>query len=634
MLVCVICTLAGAGVAMAQAVEPAVPGSGGAVDRAPQAAAQPAHAIKNQDRIPEIEPAGHGWFALPAGPNRGTALLHLPPRPAATGVEPGVNAVRSRSAEGVVRFAPGFQQPADFVAWWQNRVYIAIKSDRTAPIGKADFQQRILTLSANQSAGGGWEYPPGRPEVAATLPARSVELIAFGACRLGPVALLRHSPRTGTKGQWVVPPSAPDGKPDATSVPRSGDLELLLYASAQWRRIDLPWQGNQPQSYARFWLAGAANELVFDALDAEAPAVREYTLELPVMVAPKERVLNPSWRSTTYPLVQHTANTDLAIPLPDLVCRVEGTTVAIAWTADNRGEVRLFWLRPDRSAEEGPAVQNVPRQHLVVPMDGSGRIAVIWPDPVAEGSPAGQGGGADSQMSAEPTLAAPGSSQTGLQICEVSATTGKVLYRGPLKSNYWLTTREYQVLVAMLVVVMGAVLVFVLRAEPSQSANLPKGVVLAEPSRRFLAAVIDYLPAALLVETLFSLPTGTLLLPSQMLGEQFTVWALLTAFGLAAAHSTLGEWLFGRSLGKLLTGCVVASVRPRAAGAGSPASEAPEGEQPLSRPVFWQCLARNIIKWFAPILGLFILVDVSRRHPGDLVAKTLVLMTDAEAAGE
>ncbi len=640
------CVLVGAGVAMAQSsrakaeqtaptAPPAAPSPKPAppLPTAAHADAPPAHATRpHPDEVPKIEPAGHGWFALPAGPNRGTALLHLPPRPAATGAEPGMNAERSRSAQGVVRFAPGFPQSAEYVAWWQNRVYVALQADRTAPIGKGDFRQRILTLSAVQSAGGGWEYPPGRPALDATLPARSVEMVAFGACRFGPVALIRHSPRSGTSGQWVVPfpPSTPGSKPAVESTPKTGDLELLLYAYSQWHRLALPWAEGETgeRKFSQFWLVGEADAIILDALDTAGPEVREFTTRLPLSFAPGDPDPVLVWKETTYPLKVHTANIDLAIPKPDLVCRVEGASVAVAWTPENRGEVRLFWLRADRAAEEGPAVEDVPKQHVVVPMDGSGRIAVIWADASEAGAPSGStGGGPESQ---EPALAAPGSNRTGLEICEVSATTGKPLYRGPLKSNYWITTREYQALVAMLVVVMGAVLVFVLRTEPTQTATLPKGVVLAEPGRRFLAAVLDYLPAAMLVESLFSLPTGTLLLPSQMMGQPFTIWALLTAFGLSAAHATLGEWLFGRSLGKLLTGCVVASVRPHAARTEPSAAGAAQGEQSLSRPVFWQCLVRNLVKWFAPVLGLFMLVDINRRHPGDLLAKTLVLMTASE----
>lgn len=641
----VLCVLAGAAGATAQNTGPGAattarpaPPVARAADPTPRALEPPARAVRRENpKVPNIEPGGHGWFTLPAGPNRGTALLHLPPRPPATGAEPGVNAERARNAEGVVRFAPGFSEAAEFVAWWQNRVYIAVKADRTAPIGQGDFRQRILTLSAFRSAAGGWEYPPGRPELAASLPARAVEMVAFGACRLGPVALMRHTPRAGTKGQWIVPiPShdLPEGGVGPAGAPKSGDLELLLYTSSRWHRLTPPWSGDGAagKRFSKFWLEGEGDAIILEALDPAAPEVREFRLSLPLTITPGNPDIDLPWKEAAYPLKVHSANTDLEIPLPDLVCRVEGAAVAVAWTPENRGEVRLFWLRPNRPAEEGPAVEDVPAQHVVVPMDGSGRIAVVWPDAGAGASAEGQTGGG---QAAEPELAAPGSNRTGLEVCEVSATTGKPLYRGPLRSDYWLSTREYQVLVAMLVVVMGAVLVFVLRTEPTPSAALPRGVSLAEPSRRFLAAVIDYLPAALLVESLFSLPTGTLLLPSQMIGQPFTIWALLTAFGLSAAHATVGEWLFGRSLGKLLTGCVVVSVRPRAAGA-RPAGEhagpagAAEGEQPLSRPVFWQCLVRNLVKWLAPILGLFMLVDVNRRHPGDLIAKTLVLMTEPE----
>jgi hypothetical protein len=111
--------------------------------------------------VPRAKPVGHGWFAIPGGPGRGTLLMHLPPR-GAVGPDGGPAGGRGGSGaagqtEGLVRFAPGFTQPEEAVAWWHGRVYIALQGDRIAPIGKADWQRRILTLSATRMSGmGGW----------------------------------------------------------------------------------------------------------------------------------------------------------------------------------------------------------------------------------------------------------------------------------------------------------------------------------------------------------------------------------------------------------------------------------------------------------------------------------------------
>jgi hypothetical protein len=299
-------------------------------------------------------------------------------------------------------------------------VYIALKGDRTAPIGRADWQRRILTLSAARSIAGGWEYPPGRPEVVATLPARAVELVAFGATRLGPVAMVRHAARSS----WIVadPPETPG---EAATPPLPGELELVIYASSQWRRLELPWvaEGGDGIPSGPFWLGGSTDELTVFAHDSAAPAVRAYTGKLPAVVGPKQRRVATTWTVVSYPLTQTIAGTTMALPVPELVCRVEGNVVAAVWTSDNRGELRLFWLRSQRPAEEGPAVGGVPQRHSLVPMDGSGRLAVIWGDAGTAAEKAGEGSSGP-ESGPERSLVASGSNDTGLQVREISATTG------------------------------------------------------------------------------------------------------------------------------------------------------------------------------------------------------------------
>lgn len=210
-----------------------------------------------------------------------------------------------------------------------------------------------------------------------------------------------------------------------------------------------------------------------------------------------------------------------------------------------------------------------------------------------------------------------------------------MLFEGTLKSGQWFGSREYQVLAVLLVLIMAAVVVFVLRPDNQAQAHLPVGVMLAEPSRRLMAVLIDYLPAALLVELMYGLPTGTLFLPSQFLTEQFSLGGLATALAMAATQATVGECLFGRSLGKLLTGAAVASIRVAAADPvgrepGGPAQAVTRENVALGRPAAWQCIVRNAIKWGLPVVGIFVLFDARRRHPGDLLAKTIVLLTEIE----
>ena len=81
-------------------------------------------------------------------------------------------------------------------------------------------------------------------------------------------------------------------------------------------------------------------------------------------------------------------------------------------------------------------------------------------------------------------------------------------------------------------------------------------------------------------------------------------------------HSALGEWLFGRTIGKAITRCRTATLK---------------GE----RPRLWQASLRSLVKLLFPPFALFMFLDARRRHPGDLVSGTVVLQRvrhDGEAA--
>ncbi len=626
-----------------------------------------------------LHPQGHGWFTWRDAADRSTMVLHLPPRgravPLGSG-DDGATQGPGRSGDGVVRLAPGIAQSVQQIAWWHQRVYLLLQEDRTAPIDRSDWLRRIVTLTAVRSGvspgGGGepgWQYPPGRPVVVATMKARSSEVLAFGACRLGPVVLIRHGPRgewLAESGETTSPPQPENAgagplagvsavtdtrTPVATgaslvppSTPPAGQFELAVFAGSAWRRLELP-DSLQPVGTLgpapRVWMAGHANELTMYVLDPSLGGIVASTIEIPESVS--QGWVGGRWSNRRLSLIAASGR----LPDPDVVARVDGVTLAAKWSpgrdASGGGRVRLFYWpgEPRRAAapidpaivppHEGPSVGGVPTpaKHRIVPMDGSGRLAVIWAD-----EPPGGGGGGGARRETH-------RGRRAFQIREVSVSTGAILYEGPLRADSWLSLREYQLLALLLVLVMGSVVVFVLRSDPARPPALPAGVVMAEPGRRLAATLLDYVPAALVVESLWSLPSGTLLLPSRVFGDQFELVAFVAALLLAAAHATLGEWMFGRSLGKLLTGCAVAGVlragREDELAAGPPSAEESGGPVGLSepsstravtlaRPALWQCLLRNLMKWPLPILGIFILIDPGRRHPGDLLARTLVLL--------
>ncbi|MBY0262938.1 MAG: RDD family protein, partial [Phycisphaerales bacterium] len=95
---------------------------------------------------------------------------------------------------------------------------------------------------------------------------------------------------------------------------------------------------------------------------------------------------------------------------------------------------------------------------------------------------------------------------------------------------------------------------------------------------------------------------------------------------LAMVQSVATETFFGRSLGKMAVGLRVYSTAARRAGPedGAETPTTPVVAE-LSEPRFWQVMLRNLIRWTIPAVGLLAMFDGGRRHPGDLLGKTIVL---------
>jgi len=254
-------------------------------------------------------------------------------------------------------------------------------------------------------------------------------------------------------------------------------------------------------------------------------------------------------------------------------------------------------------------VEGVPREHGETPIAGSGLLALVWEQKAEGGRKPGVS--AADQMKR-------------LEIREISAISGRVMYEGPVKGTGPLSWSQFQALAAMLIVVMIAVILFVLRAEPDSRLRLPKGVAPADPLRRSIGAMLDFVPGVVASAAISGIPVIAVLNPLSQ-GSELDLAPLGLALGLAAAHCTIGEWLWGRSFGKALSGCHVASVRfvPSATPGG-------ETEAQLGRVSLWQAAVRNAVRWGMPAVGLFVLWDASRRHPGDAAARTLVVMAAEE----
>ncbi len=208
-----------------------------------------------------------------------------------------------------------------------------------------------------------------------------------------------------------------------------------------------------------------------------------------------------------------------------------------------------------------------------------------------------------------------------LSIQEGSIDTGRELFRGPVALKSLADSGEFRVLLGFIFAVSAVVLLFVLRpTETPRAFGLPPGLTLAPPERRWLAAVLDFLPAAAASARV----TG--LWDAGGIDTGAITTTILLAMLLAAAHCTLAEWIAGKSFGKALTGCEVVGVRFERHTTNDQSGKRVELVPIVRRPRFWQALTRNLMRWLVPPLGLEGLGAGGGRHRADQAAGTAVVV--------
>jgi uncharacterized RDD family membrane protein YckC len=241
----------------------------------------------------------------------------------------------------------------------------------------------------------------------------------------------------------------------------------------------------------------------------------------------------------------------------------------------------------------------------------------------------------------------------------VSVLTGEVLFSGPARNFQLISGTSFQAVAAGLLVLMVAVILFVLRAEPGRLPRLPEHLELASPIRRTLAGLIDYLPGALLAAQVLGLPTFSLIRISQIVQLEQAMASLGLTLVISMLLATIGEAVSGRSLGKAAMGLRVYSTPPptppstpsprapkpgaepgaEASGPGYPAgprrmdpgaqpgaeASGPDAALEVAPIKLWQAAARNLVRWMIPVVSLLMMLDGGRRHPGDFAARTIVL---------
>lgn len=182
--------------------------------------------------------------------------------------------------------------------------------------------------------------------------------------------------------------------------------------------------------------------------------------------------------------------------------------------------------------------------------------------------------------------------------CRVLSPTGSMLYEGPAIMVSAIGARDIAFLLLALVSLAAAVTVFVFRPEASrrQSVLIPEGTALAGPVTRGMAGVLDFsfawLIAGIILGSMGSGISGSML-PS---GEGAPI-TLLLALPIAVVIGAAGEFFWGRSPGKMLTGCRVASASGQ-------------------RLTLGQAIARNLVRFLCPPMGMAWMLQGPEHGPG------------------
>ena len=195
-----------------------------------------------------------------------------------------------------------------------------------------------------------------------------------------------------------------------------------------------------------------------------------------------------------------------------------------------------------------------------------------------------------------------------LSISRISTATGTVLTESPLRTAGPVSAAQFVLVIVMLASVLMLIVTFVFWPEHPREPTLPSHLRAASASARLIASAVDLVLAAIPAAMLLGVPISDALLPwfSEDPLSSFGATALALAF--AAAHATIGEWAFGRSLGKAMLGLEVLI----------------ESAGELRKPLLWEAVVRNALKWGLAPVSLAGLAS-SGRHLGDLVCHGVVV---------
>ncbi len=189
---------------------------------------------------------------------------------------------------------------------------------------------------------------------------------------------------------------------------------------------------------------------------------------------------------------------------------------------------------------------------------------------------------------------------------------GRVMHSGALKSVAPINRRDVETLLMLIASAALTTVLFLLRIghDASGVIVLPAGMSIASTWKRAGAMLIDLAPGLAGVAWLWPMPEGGGSMSD--LSMAYGPWPLMTVGAVMFLHSTLSEWLFGRTIGKAIAGCRTISTRT--------------GGRPTLRQAAW----RNFIKVACPPLGMVQAMTPGRPEPWGSDT-TVVVPTPPEA---
>ncbi|MCA9283377.1 MAG: RDD family protein, partial [Phycisphaerales bacterium] len=196
------------------------------------------------------------------------------------------------------------------------------------------------------------------------------------------------------------------------------------------------------------------------------------------------------------------------------------------------------------------------------------------------------------------------------------ARDGTSEHTGALRPVSPISQRDVETLVVLIASAALTMILFLMRiGSAGQSViRIPAGSSLAPTWRRAGAAVIDLAPGLFGVLWLWPMPEGGSTMAD--LTMAYGPWPPVTVGAIMFVHSTVGEWLFGMTLGKAIAGCRTVSTRTG------------------RRPTLAQAAGRNFVKVACPPLGMVQAMSPGRPEPWGFATVVIMPAREGEGPGE